>query len=75
MTRDEFLRMYYDYVVTTKDAAMAEAAGISVDDDEVVVVGMGELGWCLMLKSIASYVQGCVKGYVVWRRGLGRMER
>lgn len=63
MTRDEFVKAYRDYAAATEEEALAEAASVSVEGDNVVVVGMGELGYCLMLESAFLTVQGCMEGW------------
>ncbi|MBI2020173.1 hypothetical protein HYS94_02020 [Candidatus Daviesbacteria bacterium] len=57
MTKDEFLKRYHVYQVSTKEEAEKEIEQMEIVKDCIIVpVGFEGLGWCLMLKTAADYL-------------------
>jgi hypothetical protein len=60
MTKDEFQRQYHYYQTHDEKEAKAEARRVNeegIDNDIAVAVKLGDLGWCLMLKTAADFVR------------------
>lgn len=57
MTQDEFQHKYHYYQTDSEEEAKAEADRVNeegIDDNVAVAVNLGDLGWCLMLKTAAD---------------------
>jgi len=54
MTQDEFQERYHAYQTYSREMAEAEAQKANeegIDGNHAVAIELGNLGWCLMLKS------------------------
>ncbi len=60
MTADQFQYLVHHYCASTEREAQQDAARLNeegIDGDEAVAVEFPPLGWCLMLRSAATFLK------------------
>lgn len=60
MTKSEFQKKYHYYKADSEAEAKKEADAVNkegIEGDSAMAVELGNLGWCLMLKSTVSFAE------------------